>query len=478
MTNDPIRVAAATADLLDPHFTTDQPERMSLIANAFDPLLARDRHLRLVPRLATGFEVSADGLTWTISLRHDAQFANGKSIEAADVVATTQRFRRAGGSFGMPGVYDSYLRDVDVSAVARDTVRIQLPNPLADFGDVLAAMPIVPEGTPDEAPGLPYPVGSGPLRLDRRDDGAVVFLGNASTPVAAPAASSGLRWRQVADFAARAQALSAGEADLITSVPAAERSRVNGKVLETPGTLCIIFYFNLFEGPCTDVRVRQAINLGFDRQAFIAQHLGGGADLLTGPVSARHWGADPDLAPYPYDPAAAKRLLAEAGAGKQTVFKIRAPSSVPSEGPALANALADSLRGLGLSATVEIETDRPAYAHQVREKNIGDIAVFDSSPLSMYRVCREKLSARYAGWWWQGYNNPAFDEGLAAAEHASRSPDEREAIYRRLYQLVHDDAPWLFLYVPRHLYGVGPRLTGRWTPRPDGIVDAREIAPA
>jgi len=107
----------------------------------------------------------------------------------------------------------------------------------------------------------------------------------------------------------------------------------------------------------------------------------------------------------------------------------------------------------------------------VREKNIGDIAVFDSSPLSIYRVCREKLSARYAGWWWQGYNNLAFDEGLAAAEHASRSPDQREAIYRRLYQIVHDDPPWLFLYVPRHLYGVGPRLTGRWTPRhPSGGV--------
>jgi peptide/nickel transport system substrate-binding protein len=87
-------------------------------------------------------------------------------------------------------------------------------------------------------------------------------------------------------------------------------------------------------------------------------------------------------------------------------------------------------------------------------------------------VLREKLSARYEGWWWQGCNNPAFDDALAVAERTV-DPESRADLYRRIHRIVHQDAPWLFLYVPRHVYAVGPRLRGRWQPRPDGIVDLR-----
>ena len=48
-------------------------------------------------------------------------------------------------------------------------------------------------------------------------------------------------------------------------------------------------------------------------------------------------------------------------------------------------------------------------ALQVREKRIGDLAVFDSSPQSSYRVLREKIDSRVRGSWWQGYHNPELN---------------------------------------------------------------------
>ncbi len=458
-------IALPSVELLDPHFTTDQPDRLSLRANLFEPLIGRDAQLRLTPELAAGWEVSADAQTWTIHLRPGATFTDGRPLDASTVVATVHRFGGAGGAFGMGGVYAGYLAGAETLALDPATVQIRLRGPLADFGDVLAAMPSVVPVLGD----LERFLGTSPYVVAKQGP-AVLTL--------APRGAGGpgpLHWCAWPDPAARLAAVRAGVVDLATSLPAAEDYLADPLHLASPGTLAVVFFMNLFRGPCTDVRVRRAINLAVDREAIVRDVLGGAADLLTGPMSRFAFGVDPEVAPYPHDPAAARRLLAEAGVGAETVLTIRAPTSTPMEGPALAAAVAGDLSRVGLRSVIQLEPDRPAYARQIRYKQIGDLACFDSSPLSTYRVLREKLSARYEGWWWQGYDSPAFADGLAVAERTA-DPEVRADIYRRLHRIVHEDAPWLFLYAPRHVYAVGPRLLGRWQPRPDGIVDLRALA--
>jgi peptide/nickel transport system substrate-binding protein len=103
----------------------------------------------------------------------------------------------------------------------------------------------------------------------------------------------------------------------------------------------------------------------------------------------------------------------------------------------------------------------------VRAKQIGDGCCFDSSPLSTYRVLREKLHSRVEGPWWQGYANSEVDTLIDMAATTVDDAD-RQAIYRRAYRLIRDDAPWIFLYSPLLVDGAGPRLTG-WQPGINGL---------
>ncbi len=105
----------------------------------------------------------------------------------------------------------------------------------------------------------------------------------------------------------------------------------------------------------------------------------------------------------------------------------------------------------------------------MRRKEIGDLCLFDSSPLSTHRVLREKFSSTFRGAWWQGYESKPLDEMV---ERGSRTVDEaeREALYRDCFRLIHEDAPWLFFYSPEKIYGICEALRD-WSPRLDGCIN-------
>jgi len=104
----------------------------------------------------------------------------------------------------------------------------------------------------------------------------------------------------------------------------------------------------------------------------------------------------------------------------------------------------------------------------VRAKRIDDACCFDSSPLSTYRVLREKFHSRLRGPWWQGYANSEVDVLIEEAQ-ATVDVARRRDIYHRAYRLIRDDAPWIFLYAPSISWGVGQRARG-WSAAVDGLV--------
>jgi peptide/nickel transport system substrate-binding protein len=196
--------------------------------------------------------------------------------------------------------------------------------------------------------------------------------------------------------------------------------------------------------------------------------MGGAARRVNGALSALHFGQDPDLPPYPYDPARAIDLLREAGFGDGLEMTIDVPTRLPDEAEALAEALAADYAAIGVTVRTRTYEDRPAYAEMVRAKRIADACCFDSSPLSTYRVLLEKLHSGVAGPWWQGYANPEVDRLI---DGAAKTVDDgrRKAIYREAYRIIRDDAPWLFLYTPRVIFGRGPRLRD-WKPAINGLI--------
>ncbi len=194
----------------------------------------------------------------------------------------------------------------------------------------------------------------------------------------------------------------------------------------------------------------------------------GGARRLNGYLTRHAFGYDPETPVYPFDQDEARRLLAEAGYADGLSLTFDIPSVMPDESPALAALMAEQLARVGITLEVVEHQDRAGYSEMVREKRINDAAGFDSSPRSTFRVLREKIHSGLRGPWWEGYANSEVDALIDEAQ-GTFSDADRQAIYRRIFRIVRDDAPWMFLYSPIRYWGAGPALTD-WQPRADGLL--------
>ena len=185
-------------------------------------------------------------------------------------------------------------------------------------------------------------------------------------------------------------------------------------------------------------------------------------------MTPHHFGYNPEVTAYPYDPEKARSLLAEAGYsdGLKLVFDI--PSVMPDEAPLLTQMMVEQFKQVGISVEVKEHKDRAAYAEMVRNKNINDACCFDSSPRSTYRVLREKIQSTLRGPWWQGYENKEVNSLIKQAE-ATVNDTERQKIYRKIYTIIRDDAPWIFLYRPTRFWVVRSTMKD-WKLRTDGLL--------
>lgn len=466
-----LTVLQSSVSIGDPHITSDSSNRLSIIFTIYEALVRLDEEGDFQPSLAERWGVAEDARTWTFYLRDGVRFHNGEVLRASDVVATLGRVLdpAIGGAFGTQGVYISYLGTADISALDDSTVRIVTKDPMADLLDLLVAMPISPAGELDRLPGE-Y-VGSGPYKVIEQSDTRVVLAAH-DEYWGKPPDYREINWIAEGDAGERVEAVLNGEADIASGIGIQGWRRIteDGRALahEWDSGLSIIFMANALEGPGRDRRVRQALNYALDVDEIIAEIKHGAAKPLNGYLTPRHFGYNPETPVYPYDPDKARSLLAEAGYedGLKLVFDI--PSAMPDEAPELARMMVEQYSRVGITLEIVEHQDRAAYSEMVREKRINDAACFDSSPRSTYRVLREKLHSALQGPWWEGYENEEVNSLIEEAQ-ATLSDPERQAIYRQIYAIVRDDAPWIFLYNPTRYWGVGSTMKD-WKPRADGLL--------
>ena len=466
-----LTVVQGSVTIGDPHIVSDALGPLSIVYSVYEALVGLDARGDVRPALAERWEVSDDARTWTFHLRPGVRFHNGEVLSAADVVATLGRVLdpSIGGAFGTQGVYISYLGSADISAVDDLVVRIVTEDPMADLLDLVVGMPISPASALDGLPGA-Y-VGSGPYEVIEQSATRVVVAAH-DAYWRGPPEYDEIHWIAEGDAGARVDALLEGRVDIAADIGIQGRDRIaadgRARAHERDSGLAIIFMVNAFEGPGRDRRVRQALNYGLDRGEIIASVTGGAAKPLSGYLTPNHFGYDPETASYPYDPDRARSLLAEAGHGGGLTLAFDIPTTMPDEMPELARVMAEQYGRVGITLEVIEHEDRPAYSEMVREKRISDAAGFDSSPRSTYRVLREKIHSGLRGPWWEGYENAEVDALIEEAQ-ATVSDTERRAIYRRIYRIIRDDAPWIFLYNPTLYWGAGSAM-GAWEPRADGLL--------
>lgn len=464
-------VQQSSVSIGDPHIASDSSDRLAILFSVYEALVKLDPGGDLQPALAVDWEVDPDGRSWTFHLRKDVRFHNGDLMTADDVVATLGRILdpSIGGAFGTQGVYISYLGTAEISAPDDSTVRIVTEHPMADLLDLLVAMPISPAGALDRLPD-DY-VGTGPYRVVSRSPDRLFLAAHQEYWGGAPDYSE-IHWIAEPDPQARVDALLNGEAHMAADIGVDGWRRISSGETATAHQwetgLAIIFMINAMEGPGQDRLVRQALNYALDVDEIIAEIKDGAARPLNGYLTPHHFGYNPETPAYPYDPEKARALLAEAGypEGLELVFDL--PTEMPDEAPALSRLMAEQFARVGIHLELVEHEDRAAYSEMVREKRIHDAACFDSSPRSTYRVLREKLHSGLRGPWWEGYHNERVNALIQEAQ-ATISDPERQAIYREIYSMVTEDAPWIFLYRPIRYYGVSLRLPD-WEPRADGLL--------
>ncbi len=469
-------VIGHTEDLgsLDPHLQLRNTNQM-IALHHFDALTAMDAACRLAPGLAERWEPMGER-GWRFFLRRGVSFHDGTAFDAADVVATFARIR------AIASPYAAFLGPV-TRVAAPDPFVLELetaqPSPLLPID--LAFVAIIQrrfEAAPSVAfDRLEATIGTGPFRLSARPgERSLLFQAFDAHWAGTPP------WRE-AEFRlidenglASISALLAGEVDLIDNVTPDQlvelRSR-NDVLLSSCDTSRVWYlYFDqasetspwitdragapLATNPLRNPLVRRAISLAIDRD-FIANQIMAGQARPVGDIAGPGvFGANPAARADPYDPAAARALLAEAGYPDGFRIVLHGSRDRSFNGPAAVRAIALMLNAIGIVCHAEAIAGRDYYARASRGEfcmglsGWGSVTGETSYSLRMLLATRDPARGM-GGVNRGGYSNPEFDALVAEAlgtldDTARRSLLERASALamadRAIVPIVTRTATW------------------------------------
>lgn len=306
-------------DTLDPQRTA-ATLAFQVMKSLYDTLVEPDDRGVLVSDLAESWTMTPDGKQWTFKLRPGVRFHNGRTLDAQDVVATFTRILDP--KTASPKRSDFAAID-RVEAADATTVRFALKQPFAPF---LAALgqgwgAILPRDA--IASGNDFgkaPIGTGPFKVEEWSRDSFLRLGRFDAYfLGGQPQLDGVTFRFVSETPVKTAGLLTGEFDVVDSIDPLDLPRLQKDprvtlILRKNATVNVVAINNARK-PYTDVRVRRALWYAIDRKTVLRTAYGAGSTPVAEFMDAQ----SPyyvDLGdPYPYNPAKAKELLAEAGLG-------------------------------------------------------------------------------------------------------------------------------------------------------------------
>jgi peptide/nickel transport system substrate-binding protein len=412
----------------------------------------------MAPCLAESWKESADGLVYEFKLREGLHFHNGDLFTAEDVKWSFLRYR---------GVSAKLLRDRVKAVEVVDPYRIRfvLQTPWPDFL-VFYATPatgaawIVPKKYIEKVGEEGFrqkPVGLGPYRFVRSTPGVELVLEANEQYWRKKPSVKRVVIKGVPDRTTRLAMLKTGEADIGYLMVGLEAATIKAdpklrlaKVIP-PAAWWMEFpeQWNP-KSPWADRRVRLAANLAVDKQGLNeAERLG--YSRLTGSIIPSGMDFALPIDPYPYDPAQAKRLLAEAGhAGGFDAGDLTPLPPFTTMGEAVANYLA----AVGIRTRVR-NMERATFMEAWRGKKLGGVIVTVSAAPGSAPVRLEAFAVSSAPYAAGGY--PDIDD-LFRQQAQERERKKREAMLTQIQRLIHERVMFGPIFEPATLHGVGPRV--------------------
>lgn len=480
------------------------PQRLNPLLDALNPVdrdigrlifsgLTRfDASGRAVPDLANWF-ISADQHTYTFVLRPNLRWHDGTPLTAADAAFTIGLLQDP--AFPGPPDRSRLWQSVSVEVVNPQTVALTLPEPFAPFLDytTVGLLPrhLLAGVSAAELPEAAFnlsPVGSGPFEFEgwRVEDGrpTAVVLGAAADNYLQRPLLSRVQFNFYPDEASALAAYQNGEVFGLSrlseaQVPAALRLSQLGLHTSLLPEYSLI-YLNLRDAELPffqEKRVRQALLLGMNRRAMVADILGGQAVVANSPVLPGSWAYNPDLPTVEYSPEAAVNLLESAGwvlpasAVAGTEGYVRQKDGVPlaftlvTPDDPVHLAVAEGARGtwaeIGVRADVirvDPATLRDEYLapreFQAVLVDLNFTGTPDPDPYPLWHETQAESGQNYGG-----FSDRVTSEFLEQARITTDLAD-RARLYRSFQSRFADQTPALLLFYPVYNYAVDTRVSG------------------
>jgi peptide/nickel transport system substrate-binding protein len=453
----------------NPHQYAQAKARL-LVGNSFEGLLTHDADGGYVPLLATGYQVTPDGKTYTFTLRTGVTFSDGTPFDAAAVKANIDQLLAPGYAPGVAGVQLSNLKSVEAPDPTTVVYRLTRPDVLIlDFISSPQGAVVSPQSLKRAAnlkAGGPDLAGTGPFVLDRYTAGQEVhYKRNPQYWGQRPAYLDEVTYRFLKESSVRVGALTSGQVQVIEGVPATDQALITGdprlslqRGLNSGSAYS--YYLNVAHPPFDDLRVRQAFRDALDVDTTLKAVYQGTATRawsVIGPTSPLY---DKTLeGSYGNNAARANQLLDEAGwtqrdsdgfrtrAGKRlTVRLVQSAPFVRDRRDILAQTVQAAVKQ---SAGIDLAVSLVDQGTATKALEDGEYEVFDNSRADTDAgAALNLLLASNGAINRTGAKDPELDRLLGAGQ-ATADATARKAAYAKIQQrVVAEQAIVLPLYAP------------------------------
>lgn len=448
---------------LDPALEEDG-ESFKVCDNIYDTLIHyKDGSTEIEPGLATKWESSEDGLSWTFTLRKGVTFHDGTPFNSEAVLFSLNRqheknhpYHNVEGSYtywvatGLAEIVD------EITAIDDHTVNITLNSPYAPFLYAIAITPFsIVSPTAVKEKGDDYsnhPVGTGPFIFQQWDRGdKIVLKANENYWGGRPNVDRVI-FLSIPDNSVRLIELQQGNLHAMEFPNPDDLQQIRDDesldLLSQPGMSVGYLALNMEKPPFDNLKVRLAINHAINK-AVIIEHLYQGLGIpAKNPIPPTLWSYDDSIEDYDYNPKLAKELLTQAGYPKgfeSTLWALPVPRPYIPDGRALAEVIQSELREIGIKTNI-VTYDWGTYLEKTKYGDhdmamLGWSADFGDPDNFLYFLLSKSSAQKPAG-------NIAFyksDEMQQILEKARSisDKDQRISLYKKAQNVFHRDIPWV-----------------------------------
>ncbi len=442
---------------LDPQLAATAGVR-EVLFNIFEGLVKASPDGSVTPAVASDYEISEDGKTYTFTLREGVTFHSGETVTVEDVVYSLERC--AGSENDGTPLVSAFSNVSKIDAPDQSHVVVTLAEPSTEFINALTA-PIIPQGSgPTIATDL---VGTGPFRFVSYapQDNLVMEKYGGYWDAARAAKLDQVTFKIIPDVNSLVIGLKGGSLDMVVHLPNTLLAEVEDSFTVHQNTMNIVqaLYLNNAVEPFDNELVRQAMYYAIDVDQII-EFVCSGAGVATGtsmyPAQTKYF--MPELAEnYKQDLDKARELLAQAGYPDGFSMTITAPSNY-AQHMDTAQVLIEQLKAVGITAElapVEWQTwVDDVYRGRNYQSTVCGIAADDMTAREMLVRYMSDNRKNFIA-----FNDPEYDDVMTRAM-TSTDDGEQTQLYKRAQEILNEKAASLWIQDACELTVTDPSLEG------------------